>query len=1079
MITRTLRASKPVFPLVALPSKRISAIAGAAALALGASSASAQILYEPFDYGSSAIGTNYANTTGSTAFQGYLNPTTNLPWASALSAASGDPRVIAGSQPQIGGLAAFVGDRGGTDALIGSKQPRVGIVSGGFNQPGTTLYYSLAVQLTDLTGLTTSPFIVGGFNNSTGTQAGAANQIGTRLQVRLDAADSTKYNIGVGNNNTGITWDTTQFSTSDNVFVVGSYSINGTALAGGTTGADDTQSIWINPSSTSFGAGTAPAPTITAPTGVANNDIQTALTSFLFRTVGAGNSSPTGIRYDELRVDRTWAQVTPASGSTFTAGSSADWSNAGAWDAGGVPDGAAKFAYFRGAGGTINVDSGQTIGTLTFRSQNSYTVASTGGTLTFNPDTGGTAAINVQPAMEPVIAAGIIPASHAITAPVSLASNLAINAGLSQALSISGGVSGTGTIAKAGPGTVNISNVSHTGNISSSGGNLNLTGGVNHNGNVLGTAGTVTLSGTNGYTGTTTFIGAGATGTNVLAVDGDASLGAVPGSPTANIFLSKPTAGLTFRFNAPTTLHANRTIVISQTGGGNGPVWDTGVNDVTVNGNITASTAVNLMKQGGTGTLFLRGDNSTASGGNYVGAVFVNIGTLNVTSDVNLGRTVANGGGGVINLSAGAALQFGLSFPWASRTITFGSGGIGGTLDTPLGVTQTIDTPFAGNAGFTKSGEGTLIVTAAPVNTSGNTTVRGGTLTYSGAGTLGLEAGSLTVSNPNTGPGTAVVLNLPTSVPTTKTTLSGTVATPTTGTNTATINNGGQLFTINQAIAGNYGGSIAGTGAFKLSSTSTAALTLSGPSTYSGGTQVDASTLIVGHGDALGTGPVTIANAATVQAQAGLAKAISIASLTTAGTGKFDLTNSAAVIKNSTLATVTGQIVQGYNNGDFLGAGITSSTAANDPNFLTAVGYASNLDAAFITFEGVSGLDDGDVLVKYTYYGDADLTGSVDLDDFNLFLAGYQDPANVPQTWIYGDFDYTGSVDLDDFNLFLAAYQANGAQLSTLANGIELSGLSAGDQQMMLAAIAAVPEPGTLGALALAAGGLLARRRGR
>jgi fibronectin-binding autotransporter adhesin len=224
---------------------------------------------------------------------------------------------------------------------------------------------------------------------------------------------------------------------------------------------------------------------------------------------------------------------------------------------------------------------------------------------------------------------------------------------------------------------------------------------------------------------------------------------------------------------------------------------------------------------------------------------------------------------------------------------------------------------------------------------------------------------------------------------------------------------------------------------------------------------------------------LSVGDGALAIAQTGLPTALTFGTIATTGTGtgKFDLKNNAAVIKNSNLAAVTALIVAGYNNGDFLGGGITSSTAANDPNFLTAIGYAANLEAAYTTFEGISGLDDNDVLVKYTYYGDADLTGSVDLDDFNLFLAGYQDPANVPQTWIYGDFDYTGSVDLDDFNLFLAAYQANGAPLSALAGAVGDTGLSAGDQQLMLSAIAAVPEPGTLGVLGVVAAGLLARRR--
>jgi fibronectin-binding autotransporter adhesin len=292
-----------------------------------------------------------------------------------------------------------------------------------------------------------------------------------------------------------------------------------------------------------------------------------------------------------------------------------------------------------------------------------------------------------------------------------------------------------------------------------------------------------------------------------------------------------------------------------------------------------------------------------------------------------------------------------------------------------------------------------------------------------------------------------------------------------------TINSG--AFSVASGAAGHVSSTITGGAASTITKTGSGTLKLAGANAHTGGTNVNGGMLVIANADALGTGALSLATGAAAQIQPSLPKAVSVGTINFADSTALDIFNNALVIKNSDLATVTGQIVEGYNNGDFLGGGITSSSAAFDPNFLTAIGYASNLDAAFTTFEGVSGLDDGDVLVKYTYYGDADLTGSVDLDDFNLFLAGYQDPANVPQTWIYGDFDYTGSVDLDDFNLFLAAYQANGAPLSALAGAVDETGLSAGDQQMMLAAIAAVPEPGTLGVLGMAACGLLAGRRNR
>ena len=125
----------------------------------------------------------------------------------------------------------------------------------------------------------------------------------------------------------------------------------------------------------------------------------------------------------------------------------------------------------------------------------------------------------------------------------------------------------------------------------------------------------------------------------------------------------------------------------------------------------------------------------------------------------------------------------------------------------------------------------------------------------------------------------------------------------------------------------------------------------------------------------------------------------------------------------------TGLVTTGYNSGDWLGPGMTSSAAG-----------------------GVTGLDGDDILVKYTYYGDADLNGTVDPDDFNQFLAGFQD-SSLPRTWLYGDFDYNNMIDPDDFDLFLAAFQNNGASLSELVSAIEMSSLSAADQKTLLDAV--------------------------
>jgi GH43 family beta-xylosidase len=167
-------------------------------------------------------------------------------------------------------------------------------------------------------------------------------------------------------------------------------------------------------------------------------------------------------------------------------------------------------------------------------------------------------------------------------------------------------------------------------------------------------------------------------------------------------------------------------------------------------------------------------------------------------------------------------------------------------------------------------------------------------------------------------------------------------------------------------------------------------------------------------------GALTLSGAAArFSATSGLA--LVVASLATPDGGRLDLAGNALIVHGGSLAAIRSQVAAGFNSGTWDGAGgIASSRAAADPTRLTAVAYASNAELNKTSFAGVTGLTSNDVLVKYTYYGDADLSGAVTLDDFTLFLRGYQGSAT---TWFEGDFDYDGLVSLDDFTLFLAGYQ--------------------------------------------------------
>jgi uncharacterized delta-60 repeat protein len=173
---------------------------------------------------------------------------------------------------------------------------------------------------------------------------------------------------------------------------------------------------------------------------------------------------------------------------------------------------------------------------------------------------------------------------------------------------------------------------------------------------------------------------------------------------------------------------------------------------------------------------------------------------------------------------------------------------------------------------------------------------------------------------------------------------------------------------------------------------------------------------------------LSLFNGATATMTAGGGeRTLVVGTISISGASKLNLTDHALVVRNGGEAAVQPLLASAYGTGGWDGAnGITSSTAAADPSGITGLGYVTNAGLNKTSFGGVTGLTPSDVLVKYTYYGDCDLSGSVNLDDFTLFLGGYQGSAN---TWFKGNFNYNGLATLDDFGLFLAGYQRQGGAL--------------------------------------------------
>jgi hypothetical protein len=233
---------------------------------------------------------------------------------------------------------------------------------------------------------------------------------------------------------------------------------------------------------------------------------------------------------------------------------------------------------------------------------------------------------------------------------------------------------------------------------------------------------------------------------------------------------------------------------------------------------------------------------------------------------------------------------------------------------------------------------------------------------------------------------------------------------------------------------------------------------------------------------------------------------LTIAGTTNAWTGKLDIGPAVAVIGSGNLATVTNQIKSGYNGGTWTGQGITSSTAATDTTHLTAVGAVAS---------------GSEVIVEYTYYGDANLDGQVDGADYTLIDNGF---LNHLTGWGNGDFNYDGIINGSDYTLIDNVFNMEGENILTgdapdailpdLAHRSVLADaasreryISSGDVSELTSeagtqpadgpesqssanptatitseiagATVAVPEPTSVGSLALAGSALLARRTRR
>jgi len=151
--------------------------------------------------------------------------------------------------------------------------------------------------------------------------------------------------------------------------------------------------------------------------------------------------------------------------------------------------------------------------------------------------------------------------------------------------------------------------------------------------------------------------------------------------------------------------------------------------------------------------------------------------------------------------------------------------------------------------------------------------------------------------------------------------------------------------------------------------------------------------------------------------------------------GVLDLSNNDLIIQAATLADISDMIRGGMGNTTTLpwnGNGLKSSYAQSGLGFAaTGLGVIRNItdptqptgSALYASFGGqpVSG---NEVLVKYTWYGDFDVNGSVNALDFALLDAGFAGSTQLDGLpgWYYGDVNLDGLVNSFDHALALAGY---------------------------------------------------------
>ena len=446
--------------------------------------------------------------------------------------------------------------------------------------------------------------------------------------------------------------------------------------------------------------------------------------------------------------------------------------------------------------------------------------------------------------------------------------------------------------------------------------------------------------------------------------------------------------------------------------GAGSTITNNGASASTLQAGISSSAASSysgVIQNGASATSILLGDGVatptwTLTGNNtYSGATTIASGTLsisqlaNINISSNIGKGSAAGSAADLQLSGGALQYTGAT---TSTNRLFAITAKGGT----------IDASGTGPANFNNGG---AALSADPAPRAATTNNNTGTLLLTSVSDLVV---GMTITGANIAPGTTVTAVNGTS---NVVTLS---ANPTTaGADTVSFSTRNRTLTLTGSNTGDntMGDSLsdsAGGGTLGLTKSGAGSWTLAASNSYTGVTTVQA-------------GALTMAGA----------------------------TAWAPALSGPNGANITGgRLVLDYSGGSS-----PAMTVKDDLTSSFATGFASGQlrSSTATSTKGLGWNDDGisKVTVMYTFFGDANLDGTVNALDFNALASNY---GASGKSWSDGDSNYDGLIDSHDF----VALAGNFGQ-SLPGPGPALGSL--------------VPEPSTLSGVAIITSLLVARRRRR